>query len=292
MAVAESAADAVVVGVDGSPTSEQALLWAADQAHLMGRPLTLLHACGAWSPAGEEMDAETLLAAMRAEGRTVLRRAADLVEERRPGLKLRSELVVADPRSALLEASERAELIVLGSRGRGTVASLLLGSVGVALTRHATCPVVVRRPHDEPGAPRGILVAVDSTPQSEAALEWAFRQADLRSEPLTLLHAVFDGLPAGPIGRDEPPYDHLWGLLDRAAAAYADRFDVDVTLRVQRGLAVDAIVGASSEVDMVVLGAHLQTSLLGLLDDNVPKQVLERAPCYVVVVPAARMLAD
>ena len=83
-----------------------------------------------------------------------------------PDVEVDQVLRIADPRAVLLELSHDAAMVVLGSRGRGQLRSLLLGSVGTALVRHAHCPVVVHRPGN-PGLVRnGILVGVDASPES------------------------------------------------------------------------------------------------------------------------------
>jgi len=213
MAIAEKAAGAVVVGVDGSEASAGALDWAAEQAVLEGRPLTVLHAGGTWNIPDLEIDPATVQAAMHAEGRAILQGACALVEERARVPELRSVLVTDDPRSALLDASDHAFLLVLGSRGRGPVKSLLMGSVGITLTQHARCTVVVRRPHHAGAGRAGVLVGVDQRPHSEPAVAWAFHQADLRSMPVTLLRTVFDGDRPGAsrvTSRDTSPTGPSW----------------------------------------------------------------------------------
>src|SRR6478736_648774 len=77
-------------------------------------------------------------------------------------------------------------MVVLGSRGRGRVSSLLLGSVGVAVVGHATCPVVVRRPARD-RVRRGVLVGTDLTDDSRPALEFAYGLASVRHLTLTVL---------------------------------------------------------------------------------------------------------
>lgn len=129
----EVPAGTIVIGVDGSAPSRHALAWAIQQAQAEGRALTLALAFGdgPWP---------------EADARQAMQEAAAEVARRAPELDVLVELREGDARSMLLELSEDAALVVVGSRGRGPVRSLLLGSVGVAVTRHAACPVVVVRP--------------------------------------------------------------------------------------------------------------------------------------------------
>ncbi|WP_127481086.1 universal stress protein [Nocardioides pantholopis] len=289
MTILEASTGAVVVGVDGSEAGDQALDWAAEQAALERRPLTIVHGGVVQMPPGAELDPALLLTAMRREGHAVLERAAQRARDEHDLSEVATELVMDDARAALLEASSVAHLLVVGSRGRGPVTSLLLGSVGIALSQHARCPVVVRRPHEPrpPGAE--ILVGTDLTENSEPALEWAFRQAALRGSPLTIIHTLFEGLPEGDIAPEVSGHAQEWARLQEIADRFAPRFpDVEVQLRLRRGLADEALTQAAASADMVVLGAHVRRSIFGLLDLNVPRGVLEHAPCLVAVVPAAR----
>ncbi|KRE96299.1 hypothetical protein ASG76_04530 [Nocardioides sp. Soil774] len=283
---------AVVVGVDGSASSLGALDWAADQARLEDRPLTLVHVSTLGGLTSPDIDSGTISAVMHAEGRSVLQRAharaaAHQVRD------LRSDLVMDDPRRALLEASRRAHLLVVGSRGRGPVASLLLGSVGTALSQHARCPVVVRRPGagtgaEDPDGP-GVLVATDGLPHSEAAVAWACHLAALRRLPLTVVRTVFDGLPPGPVAADDPAHKDVRARLDELAARLRHHHPaLEVSVWLERGLADDALVRAAAGADVVVLGAHARRSVLDLLDLDVTTSVVERAPGLVAVVPEPR----
>lgn len=263
---------AVVVGVDGSDASDQALAWAATQAELEGRPLTVVHARETW--------------AVPAESREILHAACKLVEDTHRVPDLRSELVMDDARSVLLEAARHAHLLVVGSRGRGPVRHLLLGSVALPLTQHADCPVVVCRPHRGEPAGRGVMAGVEATGYSAAAVEWAFRQAELRSMPLTLVRTIFDGLPAGLVELGDPGAEATWARLRELAGAFGRRHpEVEVRAELRRGLADEALVQAAVGMDLVVLGAHTKKSVLDLLDLNVSKSVVEHAPCFVAVVP-------
>jgi len=286
MTLMDTCAEAVVAGVDGSETAEQALDWAATQAALERRPLAIVHAASLTTLTGDDVDPATLVAAMRAEGRALVQGSAARVAEREPEVEVRSEMVLTDARVALLEAAESAHLVVLGSRGRGPLSSLLLGSVGVALSQHARCPVVVRRPHPPESAGEGILVGTDATPHSDPAVEWAFGQAALRRTPLSIVRTFFEAGPQGEVAESDGGYDELWAQLREVADRFGRRFpDVEVRLRLRRGLADEALIRAADTAEMVVLGNHVRRSIFGLLDLDVPHGVLVHAPRYVAVVP-------
>src|SRR3954451_3748999 len=185
----------IVVGVDGSPHASRALRWAVHQAVSEHRPLTLAHAVHAVNPSFVEAtgtDAGTATSVLDVAGQKILDDARRTVEQVAPTLEVHEVFDLADPRGLLMQVSESASMLVVGSRGRGQVRSLLLGSVSVALTRHAHCPlVVVRREHV--GVVRnGVVVGVDATPESRPVLEFAYRQASLHDLPLTVLDCVWD----------------------------------------------------------------------------------------------------
>ncbi|MFK4145352.1 universal stress protein [Streptomyces sp. NPDC004065] len=138
----------VVVGVDGSPSSYAALRWAADYARLIGGVVEAIHAWDTPSDVGwtgpaidPEFDLEQARERFAEELRAVFgeEHPAELVEH----------LVEGDPSEVLIRASEGAEVVVVGSRGRGGFARAMLGSVSQRCAQHAACPVVVvRQEHD------------------------------------------------------------------------------------------------------------------------------------------------
>ncbi|WP_380281738.1 universal stress protein [Kitasatospora purpeofusca] len=144
--MANSANPRIVVGVDGSPASEQALRWAVDYARLTGGTV---HAIAAWeypafygwagaSVPAPEFNPEELA------GKTLSDTVAKTVGAQ-PEVRIAESVVPGNAAQALLEAARGAALVVVGSRGLGGFTGALLGSVGRHLTEHAPCPVVVVR---------------------------------------------------------------------------------------------------------------------------------------------------
>lgn len=284
----------VVVGVDGSEPAAAALDWAVRQAGLEGRTLTVVHACGI---PGAMQDFEDIVAnerGLRSVGRSIAREAVADARLEDPALGVESVVTMGHPETVLLEASETADMLVVGARGRGTVASALLGSVSAALARASHCPLVIVRTFDE--APdeddRPVVVGVDGTPVSGAAVEFAFRMASLRGTPLTLLHATWDLRERATSVIDVRSYrekvnfsEQEERLVAETVAGLCEKYpDVTVTETYRRGDPVRQLVDASRNAVLVVVGTRgrrlLATTLLG----SVSRGVAERAYCPVAVV--------
>ena len=143
---------AIVVGVDGSDASREALRWAADEARLRFAPLVAVYA---WSfisaqPIGDPgmlaMPAGDLAGQLDAVSQGAGAALASIVSETlgsEPGMEVEQKLVEGDAGDALVAESESAELVVVGSHGRSGLKAALLGSVSRHVVTHAACPVVV-----------------------------------------------------------------------------------------------------------------------------------------------------
>ena len=139
----------IVVGVDGSEESQAALNWAYDEARQRGSELDVVHAWtypyqGPRTGVTEPRDLMELDAAKALE-QTMTRLHRDRAGAS-AGVTTHAHVREGNPADVLVQESKDAELLVVGSRGRGGFASLLLGSVSTAVTHHASCPVVVVRP--------------------------------------------------------------------------------------------------------------------------------------------------
>jgi nucleotide-binding universal stress UspA family protein len=133
----------IVVGIDGSPPAERALDWAIGEAQ---RRAASLHLVAAWLyPMALGYAFTSTVADVRQGAQDAIDRALAHIDEVAPGIAASGETVEQQPAPALVAAAQGADLLVVGSRGRGGFEGLLLGSVSQYCTRHATCSVVVVR---------------------------------------------------------------------------------------------------------------------------------------------------
>jgi nucleotide-binding universal stress UspA family protein len=284
----------IIVGVDGSPSSEHAVMWAAVEAGLQHRNLTLVHAEPripanemAWlSSAG--IPPRRINEQIHAEAEQVVARARALAAAHSPDEAIDTVVEALDARSLLLDLGSRAAMTVVGTRGHGRVAGLLLGSVSGALVRHATSPVVVVRPVPSPR--RGVLSAADASEESQGTVEHAYYEASLHGTPLTVVHCLWDGLmapnPWADVSPTDPEGEEARLRLAQATAGMREKFpDVDMTVRVTRG-AIDAcLVDLSADHDLLVIGRPQRPLLHRLTTSGLTLPVAEHARCPVMVVP-------
>jgi nucleotide-binding universal stress UspA family protein len=282
----------IIVGIDGSPESDAAVNWAAHDAAIRGLPLTVVHvespAAATWSqaPVLEESPEE-----QQADGRSLLAHASGSAHDKTPHaarLHITGELLSSStPVPTLVDQSKDAELIVVGSRGRGALSRSILGSVSAGLIRHAHCPVALIR-HDDPELPdpaeAPVLVGIDGS-TSDLATAIAFEEASLRNVDLIALHAWNDiDMNAIP-GYDWSPTTAKEGhLLAEALAGWQERYpDVSVQNRLVSDRAAHALVDASQSAQLVVVGSHGSGALAGMLLGSVSNAVVQAVQRPVIV---------
>ncbi len=281
---------AVVVGYDGSDGAQAAVAWAADYAESHHRRLVLVHGAGDPRRVAGDVTRDESRQALATQARRTTEPAVALVQRLAPTVSVTVVSPMQDPRDALLELSEGAAVVVVGTRGRGRVLSLVLGSVSAAVSTHAACPVAVVRPAlgpDDDEHARPVVVGVDATDTSTGALAFAFDLASTEGQPLDVVHNW--------VHHDQPlatsTYDDLLVEADEhqralriALAGYADTFpDVPVRSHMPRSDPVQTLTILSETAGTVVVGARHHPGTLGILS-SVSRAVLERAHCTVVVV--------
>ena len=178
----------VVVGVDGSEASTAAVDWAVRFAARESRRLAVVHACGLPGNIADFDDVVANERGLMSVGRTLAREAEGGARLLAPEVAVTTVVAWGGAGNLLVEASETAAVLVVGARGRGAVASVLLGSVSGQVARESHCPTVVVREWSE--RDRGpVVVGVDGTAASTGAVEFAFHQASVNAVPLKVLHA-------------------------------------------------------------------------------------------------------
>jgi nucleotide-binding universal stress UspA family protein len=278
----------IIVGIDGSPESDAAISWAAHDAAIRGLTLTVVHiespAAATWSqvPTLEESPTE-----QQAEGRSLLEHASVIARGAiadTAQIHIAGELLsAASPVPALVEHSTEAEMIVVGSRGRGALSRSVLGSVSAGLIRHAHCPVALIR--DEPEPVQGpVLVGIDGS-TSDLATAIAFEEASLRHADVVALHAWNDVNMNSIPGYDWSPTTTKEGqLLTRALTGWQERYpDVAVHNHVVSDRAAHALVDASESAQLVVVGSHGSGALSGALLGSVSNAVAQAVHRPVIV---------
>jgi len=192
----------------------------------------------------------------------------------------------------MLEASEEADLVVIGSRGHGGFRGLLLGSVGAQVAAHAVCPIAVIR-GTAPEAAAKVVVGIDGSPAAEAALAFAFDAASRHGWTVQAVHAwdvpAYDLLivPNGPVPVPLTDVaDDEVRLAAEVLAGFPDDYpDVDVVESLVRAPAVQALLDAAADAALVVVGTHGHSPAMGALLGSVSNGLLHKAVTPVVVVP-------
>ncbi|MGC5022345.1 universal stress protein [Micromonospora sp. DT47] len=282
---------AVVVGVDGSEPALRAIRLAATEAARRHRPLRVVHGFiwpllrvpvdpGAGAPPG---------GGLRHQAEHLVEEAVAEAERTAPGVRVTGEIIDGEASAVLLGESPTAAMIVLGDRGLGGFAALILGSVAIQVGTYADCPVLVARGEEHPDGP--VVVGVDGSPASRAAVEFAAEQASVHGTALRAVHAYTHPVSGGP--GDMQPLVHdetqLRGeeerVLAESLAGLQERYpDVPISLDLVRERPVAALTAASERARLVVVGGRGHGELAGLLLGSVSHAVLHRSTCPVAVV--------
>jgi nucleotide-binding universal stress UspA family protein len=287
----QAARHPVVVGVDASQAALDAARFAADEARRRRVPLRIVHVLS-WPLDSLVLPAMDLDVGgqLRLGAEAVGQRAADLVGAE--DLEVQVSVETGDPVTVLRDASEEAQLIVLGGRGIGGIAGLLLGSTAQGLVAHSHCPVVVLP--DASGATvserRSVVVGLETGDADAPVLEFAVGAATDRGTDLVAVHAWQNAVLETAFRSRGPLADWAGFAVDEqlalseALAGWRDKAP-DVVIRevVVRDRPARALVAAGLTAELLVVG-HRRRLALG----STTHAVLHRATCPVAVVPLAR----
>ncbi|MHC3469882.1 universal stress protein [Streptomyces sp. 7R007] len=294
----------VIAGVDGSAESLAAAEWAAHEALRRDRPLRLVHAWN-WHP--RQDDGEPATAVQRHLAHRALRQAEDRIRRTCPDLRLDDEQVEGPATAALLKAAERAELLVLGSRGLSGFTGFLVGSVALGVVARAERPVVLVRSGEEAadehrpaadGSPststpyRDVVLGVDLGDPCDEVIEFAFEEARLRGARLRAVHAWQQpsriGLGPGEIGLLEAPHraGEWLGFLSAVLQVWHEKYpEVVVVQTVTEGRPQSVLVRAASGASLLVVGRRVTERAAGPHTGPVAHAAIHHVDCPVAVVP-------
>ena len=282
----------IVVAVDGSPASNAAAFWAARDAALRNIPLTVINAVATptttWPPVPYP---ESLAVRLEDEGKKAIMHAMKIAEDAMPAdrkVTIGRELVYSSPAPALIKMSDQAEMIVVGTAGRGLLARGVLGSVSSTVVRHAGCPVAVIRDEELPDPQDPVLVGVDGSAVSEHATAIAFDEASRRGVDLIALHAWSD------VTTEVPALD--WATVEEEAqrslaeslAGWRQRYpDVTVHRVVVRDRPARNLIEQAESAQLVVVGSHGRGGLTGMLLGSVSNTLVHSVRVPVIVAKPA-----
>jgi nucleotide-binding universal stress UspA family protein len=274
----------IVVGYDGSEASGAAVRWAAVEARLRGVPLTVVHAWEVYVGAPAPMALP--VADLKAAAERVLEEGVEHARKEAPDV--RGVLGRGGSATALIDAAREADLVVVGTRGHGGFAELVLGSTAATVASHARCPAVVVRDEPDPDGP--VVVGVDGSPASLAALAAGFAEAELRGAEVLAVLAWPDVVEADPA----PLVDagDLRGLAaqrldDLVEPLQARHPGVPVRTEVVTGRPREVLLGAAADASLLIVGTRGHGGIRGMLLGSVSHAVLHHATCPVAVVHAA-----
>lgn len=280
----------VVIGVDRSAESQLALRWGVDEAIRRGLDARLVSVYPAShvSPVMIGLDVVDVDAASATETQRVLDKAVAYASDRLGGDRVTGTCLSGLPARELLAEGTDAELLVVGSRVRGTVWSVVMGSVSCAVAAHATCPVAVVRSFDGEGT-KPILVGIDGSPSAEQALHFAFEEADLREVPLDVAHCWQQMDHIDPAVWLQTTTQEIRGQLSdwlgSTVAAVQEKYPrVVVRQHLLEGSAGLELTAKAKDAGLVVVGSRGHGGVAGLLVGSVSQNLLHHAPCTVVVV--------
>lgn len=273
----------IVLGYDGTPASLAALRWVSDRA---AREVATVHVVTVLSRFTRD----------RASALVQLGDAEEYLREHAPGVGVELHRLEGGVRESLIEASQRADALVVGVNPGHPVEAMIAGALPLRLSSEANVPVVmVPSAWVDPGAPVTVGVATDSS--SEPATLFAGREADRTGVAVRLVHA-WRGLAPVPT-----PVPNLTGsgvlptsddaeqaihrrILDRAAQHLLDRYaTMDVRRELVNGERTVALLGYSARSSLIVIGTHHRGLVEGGLLGSVARSLMWHVACPLAVVP-------
>lgn len=286
----------IVVGTDGSTSGDEAVRFAASEAAAAGALLEIVHA---WpepatvSPGAIGAPQHVNTAPGSGAAEEILSHAATIAATVAPDIAIEREPMAGEPVTVLCDASADADLLVIGSRGRGDLASLVRGSVSHGCLQHARCPVAVVHHPSTRGGP--VVVGADGSDESASTLAYAAHAAARHGTFLHIIHAWHVAMPValGPMAVAAPSmldsqavHEAADEVVGRARALAGEAVPgLEITGSADEGMAVEVLQVASKGAAMLVVGSHGRGDLSALVMGSTSHGLIRNAACPVVCVP-------
>lgn len=284
----------IVAAIDGSAEALRAVGWAVGEAVLRDAPLRIvsgLELPPRMTPRKDAHGPSTVAEIVTAERDRALAAAAERATAIAPDLKVSTDGLSGPVAQAVADSGAGASMLVVGSRGVGAFAAMILGSVSRYAATHAACPVVVVRDDSTASRQGQVVVGVRAAEDCDATLTFAFEEAAMRSASLLAVHAWQaddpDLLPnEGPVPGSHAGQAGAARQLESLLDGWREKYPgVAVSQEVVHGHPGRALAGLSARAGLVVLGRHYPHRGPG----RVIHAVLNHAHCPVATVPAPRV---
>lgn len=274
----------IVVGVSAAPVADRVVAWAAQHAKALGQSIELVMVIGgAVGAVGEDGVVQT---AHEAAQKTLDTHAAVAKDA---GVEVTTRVERGNPVEILVDASESAALLVIGSDSKGPGSGSVRGAHGIRISAAAHSPVVVVPDFDVSGR-SGVVVGTDGSEVSAGALQFAAIEAARLGEPLTAV-SVWTPMPIpGPLsGYPEPYLDDMQGvtaeiLRGALADVRSEHPGLEIVERVECGYPSTIITELAQDARLAVVGSHGRGAIARLLLGSISHEVLARLGTVTAIV--------
>ncbi|GII82233.1 universal stress protein [Sphaerisporangium siamense] len=278
----------IVVGVDGSSPATAAVEWAARDAARLNAAVKIVHVREPWSDTAPFHSIPGFQDSLSEFCEGVVAAAAERVRAYSPDIEVSTVLAAGTVVDTLMREARDADEVVLGSRGMGGFTGLVLGSVGLGVAGHFPGPVVIVRGSAETKTGE-VVVGYDGSPASEAAMDYAFAQAEARSARLRVVHAwqspLFSSFAVAYTDVVSDLYENHAEEFQRGLEPWLRKYPgVSAVGSSVFGAAVPALAEASRHADLVVVGSRGLGGFGSAVLGSVSHGVLHHSHCPVAIV--------